>query len=29
MNITPEFWQAIERSGGEPLRLEDPLNCES
>jgi hypothetical protein len=29
MNITPEIRQAIERSGGEPLRLEDPLNCES
>ncbi len=29
MNITPEIRQAIERSGGEPLRLEDPLNNES
>jgi hypothetical protein len=29
MNITPEIRQAIERSGGEPLRLEDPVNCES
>jgi hypothetical protein len=29
MNITPEIRQAIERSGGEPLRLEDPLNCET
>jgi hypothetical protein len=26
MNITPEIRQAIERSGGEPLRLEDPLS---
>ena len=29
MNITPEIRQAIERSGDEPLRLEDPLNCET
>jgi hypothetical protein len=29
MNITPEMRQAIERSGGEPLRLEDPLNSET
>ena len=29
MNITPEIRQAIERSGGEPLRLEDPLNRET
>ena len=29
MNITPEIRQAIERSGGEPLRLEDPLSRES
>ena len=29
MNITPEIWQAIEQSGGEPLRLEDPLTCET
>jgi len=29
MNVTPEIRQAIERSGGEPLRLEDPLNCET
>jgi hypothetical protein len=28
MIITPEIRQAIERSGDEPLRLEDPLNCE-
>ena len=29
MNITPEIRQAIERSGDEPLRLEDPLSCET
>jgi hypothetical protein len=29
MNITPEIRQAIEQSGDEPLRLEDPLNHES
>ncbi len=29
MNITPEIRLAIERSGDEPLRLEDPLNCET
>jgi hypothetical protein len=29
MNITPEIRQAIERSGGEPLRLEDPLSRET
>ncbi len=29
MNITPEIRQAIERSGDEPLRLEDPLNRET
>jgi hypothetical protein len=29
LKITPEIRQAIERSGDEPLRLEDPLNCET
>ena len=29
MNITPEIRQAIERSGDEPLRLEDPLKRET
>ena len=29
MNITPEMRQAIERSGDEPLRLEDPLKRET
>jgi hypothetical protein len=29
MDITPEIRQAIERAGDEPLRLEDPLNCET
>ncbi len=29
MNITPELRDAIERLGGEPLRLEDPLNSEA
>jgi len=29
MNITPEIRQAIEQSGDEPLRLEDPQNCET
>ena len=29
MNITPEIRQAIERSRGEPLRLEDPLTSET
>jgi hypothetical protein len=29
MEITPEIRQAIERSGDEPLRLEDPLNRET
>ena len=28
MNITPEIRQAIERSGDEPFRLEDPLSSE-
>jgi hypothetical protein len=29
MNITPELRQAIERAGGEPVRLKDPLNSET
>jgi hypothetical protein len=29
MNITPEIRQAIEHSGGEPVRLEDPLSSET
>ncbi len=29
MNITPEIRQAIQRSGDEPLRLEDPLSRET
>jgi hypothetical protein len=29
MNVTPEIRQAIERSGGEPLRLEHSLTCET
>jgi hypothetical protein len=29
MNITPEIRQAIERSRGEPLYLEDPLSSET
>jgi hypothetical protein len=29
MNITPEIRQAIERSGGEPVPLEDPLDSET
>ncbi len=29
MNITAEIRQAIEQSGDEPLRLEDPLNQET
>jgi hypothetical protein len=29
MDITPEIRQAMERSGGEPLRLEDPLGSET
>ena len=29
MDITPEIRLAIERSGGEPLGLEDPLSCET
>jgi hypothetical protein len=28
MDITPEIRQAIERSGDEPIRLEDPLSFE-
>ena len=28
-HVTPEIRQAIERSGDKPLRLEDPLNCET
>jgi hypothetical protein len=29
MTITPELRQAIEQSGGEPLRLEDPQSSET
>jgi hypothetical protein len=29
MTIAPEIRQAIERSGGEPVRLEDPQNHET
>ena len=29
MDITPEIRQAIERSGDEPIRLEDPVSCET
>jgi hypothetical protein len=29
MTITPEIRQAIERSGGQPVRLEDPQNRET
>jgi len=29
MNITPEIRQAIDRSGGAPLRLDDPLSRET
>ncbi len=29
MNITPEIRQAIQQSGDEPLRLEDPLSRET
>jgi hypothetical protein len=29
MSITPEIREAIERSGGQPVRLEDPQNQET